>query len=105
MSTIRSYRDGERFQDANTALIEANETAWYCYCACNRWLGYRLDILGTTIAFITTLISVTQVRIVLSKQTRLPSKVTAIVVLLATEGHTSQAVLIVFGVANERSHL
>ena len=80
VSTIRSYRDGERFQDANTALIEANETAWYCYCACNRWLGYRLDILGTTIAFVTTLISVTQVRIALSKRTRWPSKVTAIVV-------------------------
>ena len=98
MSTIRSYRDGERFQDANTALIEANETAWYCYCACNRWLGYRLDILGTTIAFITTLISVTQVRTALSKRTRLSSKVTAIVVRCwRLEGHTSQVVLIVFG--------
>jgi ATP-binding cassette subfamily C (CFTR/MRP) protein 1 len=60
-STIRAYRDSERFEDANMQLIEANETAWYCFCACNRWLGYRLDILGTTIAFIVSLICVTQV--------------------------------------------
>ena len=60
-STIRAYRDGERFKAASRQLIEDNETAWYCFCACNRWLGYRLDILGTTIAFIVSLICVTQV--------------------------------------------
>ena len=60
-STIRAYCDAERFKAASRQLIEDNETAWYCFCACNRWLGYRLDILGTTIAFIVSLICVTQV--------------------------------------------
>ena len=56
--TIRAYRDEARFVRANVGLIEDNETAWYCNCAANRWLGYRLDILGSNIAFSVMLICV-----------------------------------------------
>ena len=30
----------------------------YCNCGANRWLGYRLDILGSNIAFVVMLICV-----------------------------------------------
>lgn len=51
VSTIRAYGDERRFVRDNLAMIDAHNRPFFYLWACNRWLGFRVDIAGAFVSF------------------------------------------------------
>jgi ABC-type multidrug transport system fused ATPase/permease subunit len=49
--TIRAYCDERRFVRDNLKLIDNHNRPFFYLWACNRWLGFRVDIAGALVAF------------------------------------------------------
>jgi ATP-binding cassette subfamily C (CFTR/MRP) protein 1 len=47
LSTIRSYQRQSQFITINNQKLDTNMSAYYALTAANRWLGVRLEFLGT----------------------------------------------------------
>ncbi|XP_038054473.1 ATP-binding cassette sub-family C member 9-like isoform X1 [Patiria miniata] len=59
LSTIRAYRDEERFQKNILDAIDKNILAELNLNTCNRWLGIRLDFIGNVVVLLAGLTSLT----------------------------------------------
>ncbi|XP_022104006.1 ATP-binding cassette sub-family C member 9-like [Acanthaster planci] len=59
LSTIRAYKDEERFQKNILDAIDRNVLADLNLNTCNRWLGVRLDFIGGLIVLLAGLTSLT----------------------------------------------
>ncbi|KAH8831323.1 P-loop containing nucleoside triphosphate hydrolase protein [Flagelloscypha sp. PMI_526] len=59
LSTIRAYGEEERFKERNKYLMDLENRAYMSTVANQRWLGIRLDFLGTTLTLIVGLLTVT----------------------------------------------
>lgn len=57
MQTIRAYRAERRFRKRAFALIDNNNTPYVYVMAINRWLGIRLDYIGSLLVFISAIAS------------------------------------------------
>ena len=57
MSTIRSFGEKvvDRFVDVNAHKVDTNQTAVFSNFATNRWLGLRLEFMGTFVVTIAAL--------------------------------------------------
>lgn len=55
VSTIRAFRCQSRFLKANADKMDQQQRAYYLLVATNRWLAVRLEFLGTTVVFFSTL--------------------------------------------------
>jgi ATP-binding cassette subfamily C (CFTR/MRP) protein 1 len=53
--TIRAYRLEERFRAENARRLDHNQKAYFCVNVANRWLGVRLESIGTTVVFFASL--------------------------------------------------
>jgi ABC-type multidrug transport system fused ATPase/permease subunit len=51
ISTIRAYGDERRFVRENLQKIDDHNRPFFYLWACNRWLGFRVDIAGALVAF------------------------------------------------------
>lgn len=51
VSTIRAYGDERRFVRDNLCKIDAHNRPFFFLWACNRWLGFRVDIAGAMVSF------------------------------------------------------
>lgn len=51
VSTIRAYGDERRFVRDNLSKIDAHNRPFFFLWACNRWLGFRVDIAGALVSF------------------------------------------------------
>jgi len=51
ISTIRAYGDERRFVRDNLLMIDKHNRPFFYLWACNRWLGFRVDIAGALVAF------------------------------------------------------
>ncbi|KAF8533369.1 P-loop containing nucleoside triphosphate hydrolase protein [Trichophaea hybrida] len=51
ISTIRAYGDERRFIRENLQKIDDHNRPFFYLWACNRWLGFRVDIAGALVAF------------------------------------------------------
>ncbi|KAI9002882.1 ATP-binding cassette transporter 1 [Hyaloraphidium curvatum] len=51
LSTIRAFREADRFGLQNEALVDANSGAYAPSITSNRWLAMRLELLGSMIIF------------------------------------------------------
>lgn len=51
ISTIRAYGDERRFVRDNLQMIDNHNRPFFYLWACNRWLGFRVDIAGALVAF------------------------------------------------------
>ena len=49
LSTIRSYQREEDFVKKNNERLDLNQSAYYALTVSNRWLGVRIELLGTGI--------------------------------------------------------
>lgn len=49
VSTIRAYRQSDRFVAENEARVDRNQEAFFPSINCNRWLAVRLEFLGSLI--------------------------------------------------------
>ncbi|KAK3276724.1 hypothetical protein CYMTET_15230 [Cymbomonas tetramitiformis] len=58
VSTIRAFREVDRFQEENQIRIDRNLSAYFIYITSNRWLAVRLESTGTAISVSTTLLAV-----------------------------------------------
>ncbi|KAK4053428.1 hypothetical protein OIV83_001593 [Microbotryomycetes sp. JL201] len=58
VSTIRAYRQSERFNAENEARVDRNQEAYFPSVNCNRWLAVRLEFIGSIIIFSTALLVV-----------------------------------------------
>ncbi|KAK3818860.1 MAG: ATP-binding cassette transporter 1 [Benniella sp.] len=58
VSTIRAYRQQSRFIQDNEKRLDQNLRAFFPSIAGNRWLGWNLEILGSTIIFGSAFLSV-----------------------------------------------
>ena len=47
LSTIRSYKEQEKFSDKFHYYVNEHTKAWYLYIAINRWFGARVDMIST----------------------------------------------------------
>jgi len=47
LSTIRAYSLDKLFQEVNNSKIDNNIEAYYVLTSANRWLGIRLEFIGT----------------------------------------------------------
>lgn len=56
LTTIRAYKQSERFIDSAHAYIDANTRAVFAYTSVARWLGVRVDSLGALLTFVTALL-------------------------------------------------
>ncbi|XP_038059425.1 ATP-binding cassette sub-family C member 9-like [Patiria miniata] len=52
LSTIRAYGDGKRFYDTLISRIDRNLGPYLYLQAANRWLGFRLDFIGSLIVLL-----------------------------------------------------
>ncbi|GAA5894971.1 uncharacterized protein JCM6883_002275 [Sporobolomyces salmoneus] len=59
VSTIRAYRQSQRFIAENEARLDRNQEAFFPSINCNRWLAVRLEFLGSIIILSTALLAVT----------------------------------------------
>lgn len=57
MQTIRAYRAERRFRKRAFALIDNNNTPYVFVMAINRWLGIRLDYIGSLLVFLSAISS------------------------------------------------
>lgn len=60
MATIRAYREQNRFLKHNEDMIDIENRAYLLTIYNQRWLGLRLDILGSLLSFIVAIIAVTE---------------------------------------------
>ncbi|KAF8468986.1 P-loop containing nucleoside triphosphate hydrolase protein [Kalaharituber pfeilii] len=51
VSTIRAYGDERRFVRENLQKIDAHNRPYFYLWACNRWLGFRVDLAGALVSF------------------------------------------------------
>ncbi|KAK4056218.1 hypothetical protein OIO90_002659 [Microbotryomycetes sp. JL221] len=58
VSTIRAYRQTDRFNAENEARVDRNQEAYFPSVNCNRWLAVRLEFIGSIIIFSTALLVV-----------------------------------------------
>ncbi|BGP13132.1 hypothetical protein JCM10213v2_001051 [Rhodosporidiobolus nylandii] len=58
VSTIRAYRQQQRFIAENEARVERNNEPYFASVSCNRWLAIRLEFLGSIIIVSTALLAV-----------------------------------------------
>lgn len=58
VSTIRAYRQSQRFIVENEARIDRNQEAYFPSINANRWLAVRLEFLGSLIILSTAIIAV-----------------------------------------------
>ena len=47
LSTIRSYKEQEKFYHKFHYYVNEHTKAWYLYIATNRWFGVRIDLIST----------------------------------------------------------
>ena len=47
LSTIRSYKEQDKFDDKLHHYLNEHTKAWYLYIAINRWFGMRIDMIST----------------------------------------------------------
>jgi len=58
LTTIRAYKQEERFFQRNNKALDANQQAYYLNFSCNCWLGVRLEFAGTLIITFAALFAV-----------------------------------------------
>ena len=56
--TIRAYQSKNRFIEENKNRIEANVRCCYHNCASNRWLGTRIENLGSFVIMFASLFAI-----------------------------------------------
>jgi ABC-type multidrug transport system fused ATPase/permease subunit len=61
ISTIRAYRQEERFSLENEWRMDANLRAYFPSISANRWLAVRLEFIGSVIILVSALLSVMSV--------------------------------------------
>ncbi|KAL5047594.1 hypothetical protein BDW71DRAFT_179567 [Aspergillus fruticulosus] len=61
ISTIRAYRQEERFSLENEWRMDANLRAYFPSISANRWLAVRLEFIGSVIILVSALLSVVSV--------------------------------------------
>lgn len=57
-STIRAYRQQERFVLDSEAKVDHNQISFYCSIAANRWLAVRLETIGNLVVLFAALFAV-----------------------------------------------
>ena len=50
-ASIRAFNWSEHFDHRNTALMDASLSVYHALCATNRWMGFRLEMLGAAAVF------------------------------------------------------
>jgi len=60
MATIRAYKKQDEFVQNNFDLVSTSQEANYAVVIANRWLGIRLEFVGTCVVFIATFFAVIQ---------------------------------------------
>lgn len=58
VSTIRAYNATGRFTEESKAKIDMNNKTWWLTIIGNRWIGLRLDFVGTLVVFLTAALTV-----------------------------------------------
>ncbi|KIO14748.1 hypothetical protein M404DRAFT_17610 [Pisolithus tinctorius Marx 270] len=58
LTTIRAYGEIDRFKSENHELVDIENRAYWLTVTNQRWLGIRLDLLGTTLTFAVALLAV-----------------------------------------------
>ncbi len=58
VTTIRAYRQENRFVEENEVKLDTNQRAYFPSISCNRWLAVRLEFLGSIIIFGAAILSV-----------------------------------------------
>ena len=48
-TVIRAFNDSKRFVDLNDELVNANNNAIHSFLSVGRWLGVRLELLGSVV--------------------------------------------------------
>ena len=56
--SIRAYNKQEHQQRNLLALLQSNAKAWYWGLLCNRYVGFRLDMLSVMLVFFTSIVAV-----------------------------------------------
>jgi len=51
VATIRAYGDERRFVRENLHKIDGHNRPYFYLWACNRWLGFRVDLSGALVSF------------------------------------------------------
>lgn len=51
VSSIRAYKQENRFLTANEEKLDTNQRAYYASLSSNRWLAVRLEFIGALIVF------------------------------------------------------
>jgi len=46
LSTIRAYKEEEKFSNNLYYYLNEHTKAWYLYIATNRWFGMRIDLIS-----------------------------------------------------------
>uniref|UniRef100_A0A6B2KWK1 Uncharacterized protein n=1 Tax=Arcella intermedia TaxID=1963864 RepID=A0A6B2KWK1_9EUKA len=60
LSTIRGYGRSSAFYEDTLNRVETNQKAYFAWQSCNRWLGIRLEFVGTVVVFFAALFAVLQ---------------------------------------------
>ncbi|KAG8806117.1 hypothetical protein FRC18_006284, partial [Serendipita sp. 400] len=58
LATIRAYGETERFRQENVKRMDVENRAYWLSVTNQRWLGIRLDVLGTFLTFFVAIIAV-----------------------------------------------
>jgi len=58
LSTIRAYGKQEYFTTDNEKRVDKNQEAYFLSTTANRWLGLRLEVVGTFVVFGATFFAV-----------------------------------------------
>jgi ABC-type multidrug transport system fused ATPase/permease subunit len=58
ISTIRSYNQEERFVTENQRKLDENQKAYFASVVANRWLGIRVEFIGTCVVSLAALFAV-----------------------------------------------
>ncbi|BGP00216.1 hypothetical protein NBRC10513v2_004440 [Rhodotorula toruloides] len=58
LSTIRSYKQANRFVAENEARVDRNNETYFASVSCNRWLAIRLEFIGSCIILSTATLAV-----------------------------------------------
>uniref|UniRef100_A0A6B2KWH8 Uncharacterized protein n=1 Tax=Arcella intermedia TaxID=1963864 RepID=A0A6B2KWH8_9EUKA len=60
LSTIRGFGRAAAFYEDTLDRVETNQKAYFAWQSCNRWLGIRLELVGTIVVFCAALFAVLQ---------------------------------------------
>ena len=58
LTTIRAYKKEALFTADNERRVDENQKAYFLVTTANRWLGLRLEVVGTTVVFGATFLAV-----------------------------------------------